>query len=779
MGSSNCTAFILITVWTIVLFPYVAAEVAATSLLQLEADALIESGWWSSYSNDTSQRCKWTGISCNDVGSVTKIYPPSDGAVKFENMNFSCFPNLVFLSLSGQEVSGSMNDDGVVMSKIGHLSTLVHLDLSNNSLFGELSPQLGNLFQLEFLDLSYNRYIKGSLPLELWNLKNLAILNLTGNQIKQLFPPSFLLLNNNLTHLHLSGNMLVGSIPSLGQLTNLVTLNLSNNMLDGSVSSSLGSLTNLVTINLSNNKLVGPLFNLNHLTKLEELLLSFNRIDGSMPSKIGDLQTLRVLSLNSNLLEGAIPEEIGNLNALTSLDLSGNQLSGSIPPQIGNCLDLEELKLRSNSLRGPIPDQIGSLFLCRVDLSGVPYSLRWLTNFNYLNSNCYEIDANAFGGNQTLAPYSCSPPPHSSMNYILLQTFLPFSLFFAVYYFGCSLLLRYKAKVNPITVQTPRNGDLFSIWNYDGKLAYEDIIAATSDFDIRYCIGTGGYGSVYRAQLPSGKVVALKKLHRLEAEEPAFDRSFKNEIKFLTEIRHRNIVKLHGYCLHKRCMFLIYQYMERGSLFCVLSDDGEAVELGWTKRVNIIKSTAYALSYLHYECTPTIVHRDISSNNILLNSDWEAFVSDFGTARILDPDSSNITRLVGTCGYVAPELAYTMVVTEKCDVFSFGVLALETLMGKHPGELLSMVSKPSSLQNIMLSDILDPRLSPPTSQMVAQNIVHVATIALECVHTDPKFRPTMKQVTQGFLSCQRSFRNPIRTISLLQLVNSEMYKESA
>ncbi|XP_022739497.1 MDIS1-interacting receptor like kinase 2-like isoform X1 [Durio zibethinus] len=466
MASTNITAFILIMVWTIVLFSYAAAEVATTSSLELEAKALLESGWWSSCSNDTLQRCNWAGISCNDAGSVSKMYPPSDVikvGVKFENMDFSCFPNLVFLSLSGQEVLGSMDDLGSILSSIGYLSTLVHLDLSNNYLF----------------------------------------------------------------------------------------------------------------------------------------------------------------------------------------------------------------------------------------------------------------------------------------------------------------------------VQTPKNGDLFSIWNYDGKLAYEDIIAATNDFDIRYCIGTGGYGSVYRAQLPSGKVVALKKLHRLEAEEPAFDRSLKNEIKILTEIRHRNIVKLLGYCLHKRCMFLIYQYMERGSLFCVLSDDGEAVELDWTKRVNIIKSTAYALSYLHYECTPIIVHRDISSNNILLDSDSEAFVSDFGTARILDPDSSNITRLVGTCGYVAPELAYTMVVTEKCDVFSFGVLALETLMGKHPGELLSMVSKPSSLQNIMLSDMLDPRLSPPTSQMVAQNIVHVATIALACVHTDPKFRPTMKQVAREFLSCQRSLRNPLRTISLLQLVNSEMHMEGA
>jgi len=195
---------------------------------------------------------------------------------------------------------------------------------------------------------------------------------------------------------------------------------------------------------------------------------------------------------------------------------------------------------------------------------------------------------------------------------------------------------------------------LFSIWNYDGHIAYEDIIEATEDFDIKYCIGTGGYGSVYKAELPCGKVVALKKLHRLEAENPTFDMSFRNEVKMLTEIRHRNIIKLHGFCLHKRCMFLVYEYMERGSLFCVLNNDVEAMELDWRKRVNIIKDTAHALSYMHHECIPAIVHRDITSNNILLNSKLEAFVSDFGTAKLLDPDSSNQTLVAGTYGYIAP-----------------------------------------------------------------------------------------------------------------------------
>ena len=122
----------------------------------------------------------------------------------------------------------------------------------------------------------------------------------------------------------------------------------------------------------------------------------------------------------------------------------------------------------------------------------------------------------------------------------------------------------------------------------------------------------------------------------------------------MTEIRHRNIVRLHGFCLHNRCMFLICEYMERGSLFSVLSNDAEAAELDWSKRVNIIKGTAHALSDMHHECTSPIVHRDITSSNILLNSKLEGFVSDFGTAKLLDPDSSNQTILAGTYGYIAP-----------------------------------------------------------------------------------------------------------------------------
>ncbi|KAL5564871.1 hypothetical protein UlMin_028035 [Ulmus minor] len=369
---------------------------------------------------------------------------------------------------------------------------------------------------------------------------------------------------------------------------------------------------------------------------------------------------------------------------------------------------------------------------------------------------------------------------------ILLPIIIAISILLYCYFMkGVILVFQYVKrgkKCQPCEVET-KNGDLFSIWNYDGKIAYEDIINATEDFDIRYCIGTGGYGSVYRARLPNGKIVALKKLHSSEAEVSSFKDSFTNEIKLLTEIRHRNIVKLYGFCLHNKCMFLIYEYMERGSLFEVLNSNVEALELDWSKRVNIIKDIAYALAYMHHDCTQPIVHRDVTTTNILLNSALKACVSDFGIARLLDPDSSNITALAGTYGYLAPEFAYTMTVTEKSDVYSFGVVTLETLMGRHPGELLSFLlassSKSSSsklsAQNMLLSEVLDQRLPPPRNRVNIHDVVLVAALAFACLNAKPNGRPTMKQVSQKLIAHRSQLTKNFHEISVGHLMIPESF----
>ncbi|KAK9224606.1 hypothetical protein WN943_009641 [Citrus x changshan-huyou] len=528
---------------------------------------------------------------------------------------------------------------------------------------------------------------------------------------------------------------------------------------------------------------------------LEILTIQFFRLTGSIPPEISALSKLQLLDLSSNGLTGIIPPEIGNLKNLIKLDVGSNSLIGPIPSALGSLTNLSNLDLSSNKLSGKIPPEIASMkYLTQLDLSNnniqgsIPGEITKLSRLDYLNLSSNKLSGPVPFSNNDLSSMhtvvSLSPNNGLCGNILdlpscdttkpatlFVEIFLPLTIVLSVIVFACLLLAKRKYKKPKLEERATNNIDVFSIWNYDGRIVFEDLIRATEDFDIRYCVGTGGYGSVYKAQLPNGKVFALKKLHT--SEELAFIKSFQNEAQVLSQVLHRNIVKLYGYCLHKKCMFLIYEYMERGSLFCNLHNNEDAVELDWAKRVNIVKAMAHALAYLHHDCSPSIIHRDISSNNILLNSKLEAFVADFGTARLLHADSSNRTLLAGTYGYIAPELAYTMVMTEKCDVYSFGVVTLEVLMGKHPRDILSSLSS-SSDPKIMLIDVLDQRLPPPVDRKVIRDILLISTVSFACLQSNPKSRPTMQSVSQEFLITRKTplvKHAAIQDISISELRN--------
>uniref|UniRef100_A0A0D3EMU2 non-specific serine/threonine protein kinase n=2 Tax=Oryza barthii TaxID=65489 RepID=A0A0D3EMU2_9ORYZ len=296
--------------------------------------------------------------------------------------------------------------------------------------------------------------------------------------------------------------------------------------------------------------------------------------------------------------------------------------------------------------------------------------------------------------------------------------------------------------------------NMFSVLNFDGGNAYEQIIEATENFSEKYCIGAGGYVSVYVAKLSNGKNFAVKKINATENGRLINEQMFYREIEATMQIRHKNIVKVFGYCCTARDKFIVYEYMKGGNLLTALKSYRSASELDWKRRLCIAQDVAHALSYLHHDCSDPIVHRDVTTKNILLDLEFRACLSDFGIAKILDADGSGHTRLAGTKGYLAPELAYTTKVTEKCDIYSFGVVVLELLMGSHPGDFVSSISCPSK-KSTPMKDLLDTRLPPPEGE-VASEIFGLITVAIQCLHPNPSTRPTMPSAIHLFSKFSRA-----------------------
>ncbi|KAK9107804.1 hypothetical protein Syun_023815 [Stephania yunnanensis] len=721
--------------------------------------------------------CNWFGIACNSDRSVINITVSKAGLRgTLDNLSLSSFPDLSYIDLWGNSLTGALPENIGVLYKltdlslsvnkflgplprsIANLTQLVYLDVNANSLSGELNTLVfANLSKLSNLNLN-NNYFTGKIPFELGYLRNLNHLGLGGNSFTGLIPPTLCNLTN-LRTLYLYQNSLSGPIPSeIENLKYVSQMDLSNNNLTGPIPPSLGNMSSLVLLYLYGNMLSSPIPpEIGNIQSIAVIELSGNLLTGSIPSSIGKLKNLEVLVLHNNYLSGQVPKEIGNLAKLELLDLSSNNLSGSIPREIGECSKLRYLSLSKNLFDGIIPIEVGKLGslqdvldLSQNKLTGeiTPQlgSLIMLQNLNLSHNHLNGSIPSSFTAMVSLQSVDISHNDLEGLvpNIKAFQNATP-----DAFEGNKGLCGKFKEK-DETEAQMRNQSDVFSIWNYDGKIAYGDIIDATEDFDSKHCIGQGGYGTVYRAELSTGQVVAVKKLHLStdDDENTVEEKSFLNEMKVLAQIRHRNVVKLYGFCSHPRCMFLVYEYMEKGSLGSILRDDKEATQLDWVERVKIIKGVAHALSYMHHECPQPIIHRDITSNNVLLDEEFNARVSDFGTARLLKPDSSNWTTLAGTMGYTAPELAYTLRVTEKCDIYSFGVVVLEIIMGRHPGDIISSLSLHYA-PNTMLNQILDQRLPSPEGQQIAQDVDVVVRVAISCVNSNPTSRPTMPEVCRA------------------------------
>ncbi|KAI4387621.1 hypothetical protein MLD38_000042 [Melastoma candidum] len=686
---------------------------------------------------------------------------------------------------------------GAVPGELGNLTNLVSLDLSINSLTGEIPPEFVNLTKLRLLNMFMNR-LHGSIPDFVAGFPNLEALALWRNNFTGTMPrglgsngrlreldlstnkltgtiPSELCLSDRLQILILLNNFLFGPIPeSLGTCNSLVKVRLGQNYLNGSIPTSLIYLPHLNLLELQNNLLSGVLMeSMNNESlkpvALQELNLENNKISGMLPDSISNFSCLQILIARGNQFSGPIPVSIGEVRQLARLDLSENAFNGEIPQEIGNCYNLNHMDISQNNLSGPIPGTISKLhFLNYLNLSGnhltriIPEAIGTVqslttADFSYNNlsgripdSGLFVIlNTSSFMGNPELCGHLLNRSCHlGGPKTVSHRTNLKFRFIFMLAMSGCVLILVAAVIVK---VTHLRRNDRLGRWKMTAfqkiDFSVNDVLECVKDGNE---IGRGGAGVVFHGQTPCSTEIAIKKLLVLGWNRNY--RSFRGEIETLGRIRHRNIVRLMAFCSNGEMNLLIFEYMKNGSLGEALSGK-KGRFLGWNTRYRIAIEAARGLSYLHHDCSPMIVHRDVKSSNILLNSSNEAHIADFGLAKFMSDGgaSESMSVIAGSYGYIAPEYAYTLKVDEKTDVYSFGVVLLELLTGRRPvGEFgmgVDIVQWTRIATNGLRENvgcILDPKLT----NVPKDEAMRLYFIATMCVQENRIERPAMREVEQ-------------------------------
>lgn len=281
---------------------------------------------------------------------------------------------------------------------------------------------------------------------------------------------------------------------------------------------------------------------------------------------------------------------------------------------------------------------------------------------------------------------------------------------------------------------------------------YKVLETATKNFQESNILGVGGFGSVYKARLDDDVHVAVKKLDGGSLNAIG---EFETEVLLLSKIQHPNIITLLGYSIYGDSRLLIYELMQNGSLETQLYGPSHGSALTWEHRLKIALDTARGLEYLHEHCNPPVIHRDLKSSNILLDPNFNAKLSDFGLAVTTGAHNKNI-KLSGTLGYVAPEYLLDGKLTDKSDVYAFGVVLLELLLGRKPVEKLA----PAQCQSIVtwampqltdrskLPNIVDPVIS---NTMDLKHLYQVAAVAVLCVQPEPSYRPLITDVLHSLI----------------------------
>ncbi|GMH31208.1 hypothetical protein Nepgr_033051 [Nepenthes gracilis] len=498
--------------------------------------------------------------------------------------------------------------------------------------------------------------------------------------------------------------------------------------------------TLVIGLGTPSQKLSGTLSpSIGNLTNLQIVLLQNNNISGPIPTEIGRLSKLQTLDLSSNSFTGEIPSSLSRLKNLQYLRLNNNSLSGAIPFSLANITQLAFIDLSYNNLRGPVPRFQAKTF----NIVGNPQICATGTE-----KDCYGMTPLPLSFN--LSDSQSSQPSGKPKGHKVALAFGTSLVCICLLILGFGFLLWRRERHNQqiffdVNEQHHQHVCLGNLTRF----SFRELQIATNNFSSKNILGKGGFGIVYKGFLRDGGVVAVKRIK--DGNAIGGEIQFQTEVEMISLAVHRNLLRLCGFCMTPTERLLVYPYMSNGSVASRLK---EKPALDWGTRKRIALGAARGLLYLHEQCDPKIIHRDVKAANILLDDYCEAVVGDFGLAKLLDHQDSHVTTAVrGTVGHIAPECLSTGQSSEKTDVFGFGILLLELITGQTALEFGKAVNQKGAMldwvkkihQEKKLDVLVDKDLTDSYDRIELEEMVQVALL---CTQYLPSKRPKMSEVVR-------------------------------
>ncbi|KAL8252106.1 hypothetical protein R6Q59_035799 [Mikania micrantha] len=680
------------------------------------------------------------------------------------------------------------NFKGNIPSTLGLVQSLETVRLDRNSLSGDVPSNINNLTNVTELFLSNNR-LTGNVP----NLTGMNLLNyvdLSNNSFEQSNIPSWFSTLLSLTPCKQSMHFtnLVGELPAtLFSIPQLQQLDLSNNRINGSLDISSNPSTQLELVDLRTN-VISDFPKQRQYPESMELLLLDNPIcteSGSSSQRFCNLP-IKTPTSYSTPWNNCTPPSCGSdlvasPNCQCAYPLTGlfffkapafsSVTNATIYESLRNLLmsyfQKTKLPVDSLSLLNPsrnLEDYLvvklqvfpsGQTSFNRTGIIGIAFTFSNQSFKPKTDFNTYTFNADIYNYFSDLGPTVAKQK--TSHTGIIIGSAVGGCVLVVLLVLAGMYALRQRERAE----KAVKHSQPFALWDPTSEsggvpqlkgarsFTFEELRKYTDNFSETSQIGAGGYGNVYKASLPNGRLIAIKRARQGSTQGGL---EFKTELELLSRVHHKNVVGLIGFCFDQGEQMLVYEYIVNGTLKDSLSGRS-GIRLDWIRRLKIALGAARGLQYLHDLADPPIIHRDIKTNNILLDQRLVAKVADFGLSKPLsDANRTHVTTQVkGTMGYMDPEYYMTQQLTEKSDVYSFGVVMLELITARNPiekgkyivREVKQVMDKNTELYN--LHEILDPTIGLSNQLKGLEKFVD---LSLQCVEERGNQRPTMSEVVK-------------------------------